>query len=37
VSDEMTNVAFNEILQVMSDPDHQEKGFIDFTVQGGRG
>ena len=37
VSDEMTNVAFNEILQVMSDPDHQEKGFIDFKVQGGRG
>ncbi len=33
---EVTNVAFNEILQVVNDPDHQEKGFIDFDVQGGR-
>jgi hypothetical protein len=36
VSDEITNVAFNEILQVKNDPDHQELGFIDFVVQGGR-
>ncbi|HEV7389315.1 MAG TPA: hypothetical protein VGN73_11950 [Gemmatimonadaceae bacterium] len=36
VSDEVTNVAFNEILQVANDPDHQELGFIDFVVQGGR-
>jgi hypothetical protein len=36
VSDEITNVAFNEILQVANDPDHQELGFIDFVVQGGR-
>lgn len=36
MSDEITNVAFNEILQVLNDPDHQEKGFIDFNVQGGR-
>ena len=36
VSDEVTNVAFNEILQVVNDPDHQEMGFIDFDVQGGR-
>lgn len=36
VSDEITNVAFNEILQVANDPDHQELGFIDFDVQGGR-
>lgn len=33
---EVTNVAFNEILQVVNDPDHQEKGFIDFDVKGGR-
>lgn len=37
LSDEITTVAFNEILQVVNDPDHQEKGFIDFDVQGGRG
>jgi hypothetical protein len=34
--DEVTTVAFNEILQVVNDPDHQESGFIDFDVQGGR-
>jgi len=37
MSDEITAVAHNEILQVMNDPDHQEQGFIDFNVQGGRG
>jgi hypothetical protein len=37
MSDEVTTVAYNEILQVLNDPDHQEKGFIDFDVQGGRG
>lgn len=36
VSDEITNIAFNEIVQVANDPDHQELGFIDFVVQGGR-
>lgn len=37
MSDEITSVASNEILQVVNDPDHQEKGFIDFKVLGGRG
>jgi hypothetical protein len=37
LSDQITAVAFNEILQVLDDPDHQEQGFIDFDVQGGRG
>jgi len=35
-SDEIAGVAFNEILQVVNDPDHQDTGFIDFDVQGGR-
>jgi hypothetical protein len=26
----------NEIIQVINDPDHMEKGFIDFTAEGGR-
>jgi hypothetical protein len=26
----------NEIIQVKNDPDHNEKGFIKFTAQGGR-
>lgn len=26
----------NEIIQVKNDPDHNEKGFIKFTTQGGR-
>lgn len=29
-------VAFNEIVQVKSDPDHLETGFIRFELQGGR-
>jgi predicted phage baseplate assembly protein len=35
-SDEITSVNYNEILQALNDPDHMEKGFIDFDVQGGR-
>ena len=35
-SNEITNVRHNEILQVINDHDHMEKGFIDFDVQGGR-
>jgi hypothetical protein len=35
-ANEITNVNFDEILQVLNDPDHMEKGFIDFVVQGGR-
>ena len=35
-SDEITNVNYNEILQVLNDRNHMEKGFIDFDVQGGR-
>ncbi len=33
---ETVELNFNEIVQVLSDPDHMEKGFIDFDVQGGR-
>jgi hypothetical protein len=29
-------VSQNEIIQVFNDPDHMEKGSIDFDVQGGR-
>ena len=29
-------VAANEIIQVFNDPDHAEKGSIDFVVRGGR-
>lgn len=29
-------VAFNEIVQVLNDPDHLETGFIRFELQGGR-
>jgi hypothetical protein len=36
VSDEITNLGHNEIIQVMSDPDHLELGFIHFEVHGGR-
>jgi len=35
--DEITNVNYNEILQVLNNPDHMEQDFIDFDVQGGRG
>jgi hypothetical protein len=33
---QITNVNYNEILQVRNDPDHMELGSIDFEVQGGR-
>ncbi|HKC65921.1 MAG TPA: baseplate J/gp47 family protein, partial [Pyrinomonadaceae bacterium] len=33
---EITDVAYNEIIQVLNDPDHMEQGFIDFDVRGGR-
>ena len=36
-SSEITNVRFDEIIQVLNDHDHLEKGSIDFVVQGGRG
>lgn len=35
-SDQITNVNFDEILQVLNDPDHMERGFIDFVIEGGR-
>src|SRR6185369_4799174 len=33
---QITNVNYNEVLQVRNDPDHMELGSIDFEVQGGR-
>jgi baseplate J-like protein len=33
---QITNVNYDEILQVRNDPDHMELGSIDFEVQGGR-
>jgi|GEM_PF-309961 len=33
---ETIELNFNEIVQVLDDPDHMEKGFIDFEVKGGR-
>jgi Baseplate J-like protein len=35
-TDKIANLRPNEIIQVRSDRDHMEKGFIDFDVQGGR-
>jgi hypothetical protein len=35
-SEETIELAFNEIVQVLDDPDHMEKGFIDFEIKGGR-
>ena len=35
-TDSLTEVAPNEIIQVMNDPDHLERGFARFTVKGGR-
>ncbi len=35
-ADSITQIAPNEIIQVMSDPDHLEWGFARFTVKGGR-
>ena len=33
---EVIRVAHNEIISVVSDPDHMEEGFIDFDLRGGR-
>lgn len=33
---EIVNLRHNEIIQVMSDPDHLERGFIFFELKGGR-
>jgi predicted phage baseplate assembly protein len=35
-TDSLTQLNFNEIILVMSDPDHMEHGFIRFDVKGGR-
>jgi hypothetical protein len=32
----LTQVAYNEIIQVQNDPDHVERGGITFEVKGGR-
>jgi len=32
----LTQVAYNEIIQVQNDPDHVERGSITFEVKGGR-
>ncbi len=32
----ITDLAPNEIIQVMNDPDHMELGSIDFDIRGGR-
>jgi hypothetical protein len=32
----LTQVAYNEIIQVQNDPDHVERGSIAFEVKGGR-
>ena len=34
--DALTQVNYNEIIQVMGNPDHLEQGFIQFEVKGGR-
>ena len=33
---EVIEVGFDEVVQVANDPDHFERGFVRFTVQGGR-
>jgi len=35
-TNEIANLRHNEIIQVKNDPDHMEKGFIDFDIKGGR-
>ena len=35
-TDSLSQLNYNEIIQVMSDPDHMEHGFIRFDVKGGR-
>ena len=34
--DSLTQLNYNEIIQVMNDPDHLEQGTITFDVKGGR-
>lgn len=34
--DRIVNLRANEIIQVQNDPDHMERGFIDFDIRGGR-
>lgn len=34
-TDEVIEMNHNEIFQVKNDPDHMEKGFIDFDIRGG--
>jgi len=35
-TDALTQLNYNEIVQVMGNPDHMEQGFIRFEVKGGR-
>ncbi|HEX7770844.1 MAG TPA: hypothetical protein VF435_00385, partial [Pyrinomonadaceae bacterium] len=35
-TDSLTQLNYNEIIQVMNDPDHLEQGTIVFDVKGGR-
>jgi hypothetical protein len=35
-TDAIIELRHNEIIQVKNDPDHMEKGFIDFDIRGGR-
>jgi hypothetical protein len=35
-ADSLAQLDYNEIIQVMNDPDHMEQGSIRFTVKGGR-
>jgi hypothetical protein len=36
VSPEVLEMSFDEVVLVANDPDHFERGFIRFTVLGGR-
>ncbi|MBW4671116.1 MAG: baseplate J/gp47 family protein [Cyanomargarita calcarea GSE-NOS-MK-12-04C] len=35
-TDKIAHLRSNEIIEVRNDPDHMEKGFIEFKVKGGR-
>jgi hypothetical protein len=35
-ADSLTQLNYNEIIQVVNDPDHLEQGTIAFDVKGGR-
>jgi len=35
-TDALIELRHNEIIQVKNDPDHMEKGFMDFDIRGGR-